>query len=68
MKLTNEQIKSIKNGNTLELTNEKESHFLIWFNGGNWCLSKNGELIKVIKRLLPIIEKLNFEDAKIVIN
>ena len=70
MKLTNEQIKSIKSGNTLELTNEQENHFLIWFNSkwNTFCLEKNAKVIKSVKSIKPIIEKLNFENAKIVIN
>ena len=70
MKLTNEQIKSIKNGNTLELTNEKESIFLIWFNSkwGNFCLEKNAKVIKSVKNIQPIIDRLNLENEKILIN
>ena len=68
MKLTKEQIKSIKNGNTLELTNEQESHFLIWFNS-NWhtfCLEKNAKVIKSVKGIKPILDKLELENATII--
>ena len=68
MKLTKEQIKSIKNGNTLELTNEQENHFLIWFNS-NWqtfCLEKNAKVIKSVKGIKPILDKLELENATII--
>ena len=68
MTLTKEKIKSIKNGNTLELTNEQESHFLIWFNSNwqNFCLEKNAKVIKSVKGIKPILDKLELENATII--
>tara|TARA_R110000823_G_C15684203_1_gene474592 strand:+ start:243 stop:452 length:210 start_codon:yes stop_codon:yes gene_type:complete len=68
MKLTKEQIKSIKNGNTLELTSEQENQFLIWFNSKwqTFCLEKNAKIIKSVKSIKPILDKLEAENATII--
>tara|TARA_R110002153_G_scaffold15832_1_gene56338 strand:- start:1662 stop:1871 length:210 start_codon:yes stop_codon:yes gene_type:complete len=68
MKLTTEQIKSIKNGNTLELTDEQENHFLIWFNSTwqTFCLEKNAKVIKSVKGIKTILNKLDSENATII--
>ena len=68
MKLTKEQIKSIKNGNTLELTREQENQFLIWLNSKwqTFCLEKNAKIIKSVKSIKPILDKLEAENATII--
>ena len=68
MKLTKEQIKSIKNGNTLELTSEQENQFLIWFNSKwqTFCLEKNAKIIKSVNSIKPILDKLEAENATII--
>jgi len=68
MKLTKEQIKSIKNGNTLELTSEQENQFLIWLNSKwqTFCLEKNAKIIKSVKSIKPILDKLEAENATII--
>jgi hypothetical protein len=52
----------LKNGETLEFTNERDDLILVWFNSkwSTFCLELNAKVIKATKTFKPVEDKLNF--------